>query len=59
MKLKDLQAAIDNIKASFGEGHLESEIYLDFTFDNEIIVQVGPEAFTRVCILPIAKWEEE
>ena len=52
MKLIELIRAIDSLKDAYGTQILQQEVYMDFTFSNEIMVYVGQDAVTSVVSIP-------
>lgn len=59
MKLLDIEKAIEGLKKSFGDDVLNNDVFMDFTFDNEIMVELGSECVTTLICIPESSHEEE
>lgn len=52
MKLSDLKKAIESMEESFGSSVLNNEIFMDFTFENEIMLVLGKDTVTTLASIP-------
>lgn len=52
MKLSDIEKAIEGLKKSFGDNVLNNEVFMDFTFGNEVMVELGESCITTLIDIP-------